>query len=500
MDRLDHAFRIALHRRWLVPTLMGLVLVLQYLILKRQYLLTPAPAAALAVLAMLYLRLEAIWVVALGMLSLSLPLESRDSFGITLPSDFIAILLLLVSFLKARTFWGTLLDSLRHPVVYLSLAYLFWLLICVVASELPLISFKFWLNYVWYFTGFFVFSLVLFQRRPEWQVNWVKAVAPVFVLMAFIVMFKHSQSGFGFLASYEMMKPFFREHTVYAAYVAFFTLAFWVMWQRQTRLSAGWWWWGGVSLVATLALLLSYTRGAWLGAVVAAGVWLLLKYWRFARWVALAVVAVLAFGIWELSGPNLSYKDANAENRSIGQHLTTAFDTEENVSNRERLNRWVAALKMFEERPVFGFGPGTYSFTYAPHQEAQWQTYVSTNQGDIGSAHNEYLLALSESGWPGALILLLLVIVSTTRAVRGYRRTRHHPHLRSLYALVLTGLLTFYVHAIVNNFLDQDKLAIPVFLSWALLVVLDTQAAAPKSGQAPESGPLKAVGNPEAVG
>ena len=39
------------------------------------------------------------------------------------------------------------------------------------------------------------------------------------------------------------------------------------------------------------------------------------------------------------------------------------------VSNIERLNRWVSALRMFEERPFTGFGPGTYQFTYLPFQE-----------------------------------------------------------------------------------------------------------------------------------
>ena len=31
----------------------------------------------------------------------------------------------------------------------------------------------------------------------------------------------------------------------------------------------------------------------------------------------------------------------------------------------KRINRWKSALRMFQERPLLGHGPGTYMFLYA---------------------------------------------------------------------------------------------------------------------------------------
>ena len=48
---------------------------------------------------------------------------------------------------------------------------------------------------------------------------------------------------------------------------------------------------------------------------------------------------------------------------------------------------------MFEERPLFGFGPGTYQFTYIPFQEKSLENRLTVRnpdsppQGSGGSAH-----------------------------------------------------------------------------------------------------------------
>src|SRR5687767_8132862 len=75
----------------------------------------------------------------------------------------------------------------------------------------------------------------------------------------------------------------------------------------------------------------------------------------------------------------------------------------------QSLNRWSAAFNMFEERPFFGWGPGTYSFRYALFQLSAHKTIISTNAGDKGNAHSEYIGPLAESGVLGLLTFLGIV-------------------------------------------------------------------------------------------
>ena len=71
------------------------------------------------------------------------------------------------------------------------------------------------------------------------------------------------------------------------------------------------------------------------------------------------------------------------------------------ASNLERLNRWSCAWAMFQERPLWGWGPGTYQFEYAPFQTSDLRTIISTNNADLGNAHSEYLGPLAEQGVVG---------------------------------------------------------------------------------------------------
>jgi len=93
----------------------------------------------------------------------------------------------------------------------------------------------------------------------------------------------------------------------------------------------------------------------------------------------------------------------------------SAANVTTDLSNLERMNRWVAAWRMFREKPLTGFGPGTYQFAYIPYQEPGLINRLSvTNPWDVpegsgGTAHSEYLLALSEMGIMGLLGWIVLL-------------------------------------------------------------------------------------------
>ena len=142
------------------------------------------------------------------------------------------------------------------------------------------------------------------------------------------------------------------------------------------------------------------------------------------------------------------------------------------VSNLERLNRWSCALRMFEEKPYLGFGPGTYQFLYAPYQKSNQITSISTNFGNRGNAHSEYLGPLSEQGLVGCLIVLVLVFAVM---FVGYRLvyTVKDRSLKVFVICLVMGVSTYFVHGFLNNFLDSDKASVPFWGFLAMLVCVD---------------------------
>jgi O-antigen ligase len=127
---------------------------------------------------------------------------------------------------------------------------------------------------------------------------------------------------------------------------------------------------------------------------------------------------------------------------------------------------------MFLKRPVFGWGPGTYMFQYAPFQIVREKSLISTNMADKGNAHSEYLGPLSESGLFGMLTFLAIVVTTLVTGFNAYWKLKEHKYKIILLTAIL-GLITYYVHGILNNFLDTDKASAPFWGFTAVIVILD---------------------------
>jgi putative inorganic carbon (HCO3(-)) transporter len=127
---------------------------------------------------------------------------------------------------------------------------------------------------------------------------------------------------------------------------------------------------------------------------------------------------------------------------------------------------------MFQERPFFGWGPGTYSFEYAPFQHAHEKTIISTNMGDKGNAHSEYIGPLCESGVLGALTFIFIIICVLSSGFRLYYTVKEN-EIKKMVLMILLGFITYIVHGGLNNFLDTDKASVPFWGFIAMLVAID---------------------------
>lgn len=128
-----------------------------------------------------------------------------------------------------------------------------------------------------------------------------------------------------------------------------------------------------------------------------------------------------------------------------------------------RITLWGAALKMFATRPVLGFGPDNFRWSYGP--------YVGQGHADPRVHSNSmYLEWLTSAGLAGALAFGWLL----WRAVHVVQHTRAQltPECASLYAGVAAAGVAVLVHGVLDSFLTFT----PTYMAMTLMLGL---AAAP---------------------
>ena len=191
----------------------------------------------------------------------------------------------------------------------------------------------------------------------------------------------------------------------------------------------------------------------------------------------LAFVGVLFLALFWINQDSILIElQRNKQDSSdnLTEHVESISNVSSDDSNLERLNRWNCAFSLFKERPLMGWGPGTYQFVYAPHQEAKNQTTISTNNSDGGNAHSEYLGPLAEQGILGPVFVLLLLWYVCVLGFRLWNEVRD-VDARNLAVSVYLGLMTYFIHGVLNNYLDTDKASAPFWGFIALLVILDIE-------------------------
>jgi O-antigen ligase len=346
------------------------------------------------------------------------------------------------------------------------------MLLCSCFSELPAVSFKrFTIKLIYYIT-FYYFYFELFRLNT----NNIKNVLLVHVcgllVPIAVTLYQHGQIGFKTVASQLLSSPFYNDHTMYGAALALFIpLIFFNILKKDNSRSEKLTYLI-LFIVFSVAVFFSYSRAAWMSIIIAGLVMILLKI-RL-RTIAIFIVLGIAAAIINWSGVR-NYFLKNRErshSNNIGMHFKSVSNISSDDSNRERINRWKCALKMFADKPLLGFGPGTYQFFYGNYQVSNDLSHLSSFNGSKGHAHSEYLNVLSETGLPGFIIFLSLIITVFRIVIRLIRRSKEAETRFYAFCLFL-GLLTFFVHACFNGFIEFEKLAMPVFCFFAAIVYLD---------------------------
>ena len=215
-----------------------------------------------------------------------------------------------------------------------------------------------------------------------------------------------------------------------------------------------------VLLVA--ALVLSWSRGAWLGALAAVAVMSALlprRTWLGVGAVALAIAVLLSANAIGLLPGAIRARLTDFTQQAQVYDVRGVGINDANYAVLERLAHWQAAGEMIRYHPWTGVGFSNYEPVYSQYALMNWPIA-------LGHAHNYYLNVAAELGVPGLVFYALLwgaIFWQTARALRrgsGWER-----------GLAL-GLLGAWTHLSVHHLFDNLYVNNTHLLIGALLGVL----------------------------
>jgi len=447
-----------------------------YFVVKRDSLIINALPALLAVFLLVVFSFDKLIYLVVFFTPLSLPLSEIMpglSFNMFLPTEpilFGLLILFLLKIIHERNFDR---DILTHPVSMAIYLNLIWILLTSLTSTMPVVSVKFLLARIWFVVCLYLLTAKIFKEGKKMeQYIWLYLIA--FLVVIFYATYRHW--GYGLWdkqAAHFVVSPFYNDHTSYGAAIAMYLpfamlFAFSKQYSKKIRNAAL-----VVLGILFMAFILSYSRAAWVSMIAAFGVWVIIKLKiRFQPiFISAIIVIALVFSFQQQIVMHLE-RNSDESSSNLTEHFSSISNISSDASNLERLNRWGCAIRMFKEKPVFGFGPGTYMFQYAPFQLKKERTIISTNAGDRGNAHSEYLGPLSESGVLGLVTFLIILITVLYTGIHAYTRLKD-PRLKGIVLAAIIGLVTYYVHGFLNNFLDTDKLSVPFWGFTAMIVAAD---------------------------
>lgn len=404
-----------------------------------------------------------------------LAINFRDfdiGIGVSLPTEPLLFGVLLFFIIKIANKNVFSEKFLKHPITITILIYLAWMLITSITSEMPLVSFKFFISKLWYIIPFYFMGVLLFKKVSNIKLfDWLYIIPLLGVITYTII--HHASFGFEEVPGHWVMTPFYNDHTAYGAVLALFIPVFiGFIFNRQFSKS-----YRIISLlivaVLILAIILSFCRAAWVSLVASLFVFIVIYLKIKFRWLfLLSVVFIGSFIIFQNEIIDNLEKNKQDSSASYIEHIKSISNISSDASNLERINRWQSAIRMFNERPFWGYGPGTYQFMYAPFQRSKEKTIISTNAGDRGNAHSEYIGPLAESGVFGMLSFLAIMIAVIITGIKVYKQAEKN-EIKILSLSVLLGLISYFVHGIMNNFLDTDKASVPFWGFVAMIVAMD---------------------------
>jgi O-antigen ligase len=359
-----------------------------------------------------------------------------------------------------------------HPLLFIIILQFIWTSIAVVTSTDLFVSLKFLLAKTWYLLAFIAFPI--FMLKNELLLKRASVLLLISMLLSMLVaLVRQLGYNWSFEKVNDALQPFFHNHIDYSALLVFMV----PLQIAITQLNKSTWLKTIIIcllIITIAALYLSYSRGSWIALI--AGVfayWLLQKrvlLFSFLLFISFSVASVF----WLRNNDRfLNYSNdykTTIFHTNFKEHLIATYKLKD-LSNAERIYRWVAGVRMVPDNWKTGTGPTTFYEQYKGYTVPAFKTYVSDNR-EHSTIHNYFLLVLTEQGITG-----LLLFVSLLAFIFWYVQKIYHRASQKFWKVVTATVASIMVMQCVVNFLsdmiETDKVGSVFYLSIAVLVIAD---------------------------
>lgn len=309
----------------------------------------------------------------------------------------------------------------------------------------------------WFHFLVFVLALCLYRRLPALTRHAVNAFAILTIFLSVYGFFEYFALGHRDL-EHRITGPTAHVMT-YSGILLALTLLFFVFSFHERKL---------VPIVAVscgfVALVLTFTRGAWLGWMAGAATFLLLRRLRLFAYAVPVAILALTFAPEPIFGRFIS-----------------SFDLRQS-SNLDRLRMLEAASEMIKDRPLTGVGPGQIKEAYPLYRASDAPRFR------IPHLHNNIAQLWAERGLVPLLAYLMLVSLFAIICVRARRHPASRPWgeagLAITVGLFVAGMFEF-------NFGDTEVLL--TMLDVSALIVAMIEQRMPEEAADPAGAPLLAT-------
>jgi O-antigen ligase len=420
-------------------------------------------------------KAEWIFYALIALLPLSTEINFTPSLGIDFPDEILMMLLTGLFLIKA-IYSPSLLPRYfyTHPLILLLFFHFAWIVIATIFSTDPILSIKYLLAKTWFIVPFVILPYFFLNNKKRFRLIGLLLLLP----MGFVViqsLLRHAFFQFSFVSVKEIYGPFFRNHVNFSAMLVCLLAVLFAMYKLTSStlhkkiIAIG-------ILMGLTSVVLAYSRGAWVALIIGiAAYWLIRK--KLIVWsILLAVTSLIIVTTWSTS--NNKYLDFAPDynttifHKDFDDHLQATIQFKD-VSNAERLYRWIAGLNMIAEKPVTGFGPNNFYNNYRSYTETPFKTWVSNNP-EHSSVHNYFILTALEQGVPGLVLFSLLYFAMIVYSQRLYHKLKDTFYKQ---VAITIGVILVMIGALIfmSDLIETDKIGSLFWLCLGTLIVLSNK-------------------------
>ncbi len=427
------------------------------------------PFAALITYIATY-NLKVIWFLLIASIPFSFEMQINESLGLDMPAEPIMLLLTGIFILLIFTNSVQIQKAfLLHPISICLACIFLWSIVTASFSTIPFFSFKYLLAKVWFIIPFVIMPWFFVQQKNHLHQFALTLIITISITVLY-VLYNHFGSRFSFDNINNAVAPFYRNHVNYAALlvcsipvIVLFYLQCINIKYKNTFLA--------LLIIFLFALATSYSRGAWLAlAASVVSIYLVKKRLLAVSFLVGIAIAISSFFVLANNNKYLNYHPNYKKtiyHGNFNDHINATFAGTD-MSNAERINRWIAGVYMLKGNLLVGYGPNTFYNNYKPFMVTYFKTWVSNNP-EKSTAHNYFLLTLIEQGIIGFVLLLALVFTVYGTLEKAYRQTKNKQWQQIIQCIAAIFTITIVLNML-SDLVETDKIGSIFYLCIGITV------------------------------